>query len=612
MKLRKSSLILVSLTLAFAIMLSACVKGSERPQKEDTFLTIRLTDQTLSQGHRFNLEISLENNRIHNRDVESIVLPGTFVEAVNLLGTQPAMPRTINSDGDWVFEFKRTIAPQGIEKVIFSFETVSRGRFDGKGEVITKERVEVFELHLSVVGVNPMGWKPGAAKPAPSAVSEVPAHSSVVKVEAIAEVNNQRMMVWSGNGTIISPDGLILTSADLVLSDRYFQISELIVSLTVDPEAAPVPTYQAAIVQADLDLGLAVIKPHATIAGKTLDYAMLDLPAIPLGDSMLLDYGEELRVLAYSGIKDESLLQESKLFVNDFGAEFPFGEKVLIHASQAVPAGKNGAPVLNEAGELVAVPIHKSPLTFDPNTADCKALVDGNRDGRIDDLDPCHRVSLPIDTLRPVHVALPMIDAARRGEVKVLSTGHNEGLQQAPGILAGLDDFSDNHSKWKVEKSQSGEQSLLGGMYFFRLNEHNTRLWSKVDFAYGDMLVETDLRVLEGTGAGEIGLLCGVNGEDMTVFAISENAYFAIWKMQGEQMRYLREWRYSPVIDTRSPLRLSARCNAEALELAVNGTVLARLVDPDFVPGLTGLYAASAEKAGLLVGFDNFSVSIPE
>jgi hypothetical protein len=39
---------------------------------------------------------------------------------------------------------------------------------------------------------------------------------------------------------------------------------------------------------------------------------------------------------------------------------------------------------------------------------------------------------------------------------------------------------------------------------------------------------------------------------------------------------------------------------------------LANVVDPAFVPGLTGLYAATYDKGGLVLGFDTFSVSILE
>ena len=258
------------------------------------------------------------------------------------------------------------------------------------------------------------------------------------------------------------------------------------------------------------------------------------------------------------------------------------------------------------------MPVHKSPITFDPDAEECKALVDANRDGRIDALDPCHRILLPVDTLRTIHVALPFIDAARRGELAINAAGHSEGYLHSQAILAGLDDFSNNQNQWKISNTDLGEQKIEGGSYLFKLHKPMTTLDSSVDFAYDAMLVETDLRVLEPVYNGEFGVLCGVNGDNKTVFAISENGYFAIWKVFEGRTRFLRQWQYSPAINTDETLRLSVQCSAKGHSFAVNGAVLANVVDPAFVPGLIGLYAATYDKGGFVLGFDTFSVSILE
>ena len=598
-------------SLFVLLLLVACTNNSGNGDKAGLSVSVTLPKRCLSQGQLFELEVLIQNNGTFNIETETILLPADFVTGSAFLGTQPAMPRTINAKGDWVFEFKRTIAPQGAEKLVFRFEAVATGSFEGFGDLTTPDGAHQFDLNISVAGVNPLGWKPGVAKPLPEEVNNEPSYLSVVKIDAVSEVNGQRMLIWSGSGTIISPDGLILTGSELVLSDRFFQIEELIVSLTVDENAPPVPIYQASIVQADFDLGLAIIKPRTTLDGKAIDPAFLNLPALRTGDSRALENGESLSVLGYPGLtKERETIKTSSLKINDFGSEFPFGEKVLIHAEKAIPSSYLGAPVLNEAGELLAVPIHKSPVSFDPKDIDCKALVDGNRDGRIDAFDACHRISLPIDTLRPIHLAETMIDAARRGELKIVAAGHGDGLLFSQAKLVELDDFSDNHNRWQVTKTESGEQGINDGGYFFEFDQSQSRLWSVVDYAYDDMLIETDIKVLEPRYDGEFGLLCGVNGENRTVFAVSENAYFAIWKVEDGEMRFLHNWQYSPAINTEENLRLTARCGLEILEFAVNGQVLARVVDDDFKPGLSGLYAASYEQSGLKVNFDNFSVSI--
>jgi len=604
---------LILILLVFALGLTACANLKKVEDQEGLIVSASLPKRALSQGQLFDLEVLIENKGAFNTEIEAIILPADFVTGVGFLGTQPAMPRQINNNGDWVFEYKRAIAPQGAENVLFSFETAPTGSLQTQGTVKTTKGSHAFDLNLTVIGVNPVDWKPGVAKTvADDYVYESP-YLSVVKIDAVAEVNGQRMLIWQGTGTIISPDGLILTSADVVLSDRYFQVTDLIVSLTVDDKAPPVPTYQAGIVQADFELGLAVIKPRSTVDGKAIDYALLNLPVIKLGDSTTLERGTTLSVLGYPSLsKDPEILSQNAVVLNDFGAEFPFGENVLIHAELAIPAGNVGAPVLNAENELLAVPIHKSPVTFDPDIVPCQPLVDGNRDRRIDHRDPCHSVSLPIDTLRPIHLALPMIEAAKRAEVKIKAFGHSEGPLSETVKTVGQDDFLDNRNQWKIEKSHFGEQNIQDGAYIFNLHKPMTTLWSQVAYGYDDMFVEVDARVLEPVGNGEFGLLCGVNGEDRTVFAVSENGYFAIWKVTGDETRYIRQWQYSPLINSEDELRLSARCGAEGFTFAVNGQIIAKGVYPDFKPGLTGLYAASYEVGGMVVSFDNFTVSIKE
>ena len=604
---------LILILLVFAFGLTACANLTKDENQEGLIVSALLPKRALSQGQLFDLEVLIENKGAFNAEIEAIILPADFVTGVGFLGTQPAMPRQINNNGDWSFEFKRAIAPQGAENVLFSFETAPTGSFNTQGKVETAKGSYAFNINLTVIGVNPVDWKPGVAKTvADDYVYESP-YLSVVKIDAVAEVNGQRMLIWQGTGTIISPDGLILTSADVVLSDRYFQVTDLIVSLTVDDKAPPVPTYQAGIVQADFELGLAVIKPRSTVDGKAIDYALLNLPVIKLGDSTTLERGTALSFLGYPALsKDPEILSQNAVVLNDFGAEFPFGENVLIHAELAIPAGNVGAPVLNEANELLAVPIHKSPVTFDPDTVPCQPLVDGNRDGRIDHRDPCHSVNLPIDTLRPIHLALPMIEAAKRAEIKIKAFAHSEGPLSNTTKTVGQDDFLDNRNQWKIGKSNFGELSIQDGKYTFRLRKPMATLWSQVAYGYDDMLIEVDAHVFEPVGNGEFGLLCGVNGEDRTVFAVSENGYFAIWKVTGDETRYIRQWQYSPLINSEEELRLSARCGAEGFTFAVNGQILARGVDFDFVPGLTGLYAATYDEGSMVVSFDNFTVSIKE
>ena len=81
MSSKKPIVLLVAVTLVLAFVLSACGDPADKPKSEETFMSVRLTGQTLSQGQHFDLELSFENNRATNINVESIVLPSVFVQA---------------------------------------------------------------------------------------------------------------------------------------------------------------------------------------------------------------------------------------------------------------------------------------------------------------------------------------------------------------------------------------------------------------------------------------------------------------------------------------------------------------------------------------------------
>lgn len=602
----------ILIALFVFLALASCANISGDGNEDGFMVSARIPKRSLSQGERFTLELTLENTGLFNQEIESIALPADFVKGFDMPNLQVAMAHTVNSNGDWVFDYARTIAPQGTETVSFYFTTAKTGRFNGAGEVKTTDGSFRFDLDLLVIGVNPVDWSPGVAKPAPDGPVNEPAYLSVVRIDAYADVDGERSPVWHGSGTIVTPDGLILTSSDVVLSDRYFQVTDLIVSLTVDDKSLPVPTYRAGIVQANHTLGLALIKPRSTLDNTPIDYALLDLPAIPLGDSQLLEQGSELRALGYPNSPDSpDILHENLLRLNDFGSEFPFGESSLWHAEKAIPAGYIGGPILNEAGELVAVPVHKSPVTFDPNTIECQAFVDANRDGRIDELDPCSPIQLPVDTLRPSAFARQIVEAARRGEVDISAGNIERTLTHLPVEFVGMDDFSDNRNQWRVSENDLGEQKLEDGAYVFKLHKPMTRLWSPVNYGYGAMQIDVEAELLDPVHHGEFGLLCGVSETERTVFAVSENGFFAIWQAQGDSTRYLQPWQYA-ALDTGKPLTLSARCGSGWYEFVVNHHLLASGTDPEFVPGLTGLYAASYDEGGMVVSFDNFSVSIIE
>jgi hypothetical protein len=71
---------------------------------------------------------------------------------------------------------------------------------------------------------------------------------------------------------------------------------------------------------------------------------------------------------------------------------------------------------LNERGELVAIPTALGSGAEEGGLADCRQLVDTNRDGVVDSQDTCVPLGGFINALRPVALATPLIEAARQGQ----------------------------------------------------------------------------------------------------------------------------------------------------------------------------------------------------
>ena len=85
------------------------------------------------------------------------------------------------------------------------------------------------------------------------------------------------------------------------------------------------------------------------------------------------------------------------------------------------------------------------------------------------------------------------------------------------------------------------------------------------------------------------GWLRSLDEQHFTVLEVSEDGYFSIWKRDGSQTHTLVDWTYAEVIAAGGTLQLSAECSSESLKLAVNNSLLAEVVDPQFTPGAVGV-----------------------
>src|SRR5690606_34155293 len=110
-----------------------------------------------------------------------------------------------------------------------------------------------------------------------------------------------------GSGTIVSRDGLILTNAHNTVTGTNCPGDTLIIALSVRLGEAPIPRYQAEIVQADAGIDLALLRITRQNDGRLIAAGSLALPFVGLADSSQLQLDSTITVVGYPGIGDDPI-----------------------------------------------------------------------------------------------------------------------------------------------------------------------------------------------------------------------------------------------------------------------------------------------------------------
>jgi S1-C subfamily serine protease len=243
--------------------------------------------------------------------------------------------------------------------------------------------------------------QPGSPTPAPaSGIASLIAAS--VQIESYEQGESGPVLTSSGSGTIISPDGLILTNAHVAAADapglavQYASIGgygapsvALRVLMTEREDQPPVPRFFAEVVAVDGYLDIAVLRITTDAEGQPV--SGLQLPAVQLGDSDAVRIGDSLSIVGFPGIGGDTVSVATG-DVSGFLEDPKIGQRGWVKTSAIVHFGNSGGLAANSAGELVAVPTRAPDFDAkDPSDIGGYAL------------------------LRPVNLAMPVIEAARGG-----------------------------------------------------------------------------------------------------------------------------------------------------------------------------------------------------
>ncbi len=168
----------------------------------------------------------------------------------------------------------------------------------------------------------------------------------------------QDLAPWSGSGTIISPEGHILTNYHVIGDLESRQNFEWHAILMVQPNAVDRPpeiAYWARYLNSDPTHDLAILKIEQLPDESPVPQGTV-FPALPVGDSNTLFPGDAITVIGYPGISGSTITFTGGLMSGWVGEDFESGGKQWIKTDAKISRGNSGGAAVNSRGELIGVP----------------------------------------------------------------------------------------------------------------------------------------------------------------------------------------------------------------------------------------------------------------
>lgn len=216
--------------------------------------------------------------------------------------------------------------------------------------------------------------------------------------------------VCSGSGTILDPQGTILTNSHVIAQSAVCPHDQIGVAIVDVAELPPILLFEADVLVDDPALDLAVIRVARTLTGGPVP---AEFPFIEVGDSDALALGDQLRVIGFPGIGGETVTFTEGT-ISGFVTVPGIGDRGWLKTDATLAGGNSGGLAADSEGRLVGIPTIVG--TGEGRFVDCRFVEDTNMDGVIDENDQCVPVGGFINGIRPVNLALPLIEAAATAE----------------------------------------------------------------------------------------------------------------------------------------------------------------------------------------------------
>lgn len=372
------------------------------------------------------------------------------------------------------------------------------------------------------------------------------AMKSVVQIVALKRSGRGGMSsAWTGSGTIVHPQGIILTNCHVAnpsaMGMQSPKADRIAIAITERSDRAPAISYFADLVNYEPSLDLAVLRIIADARGRQI--SSLSLPSVPIGDSDQLDLGHKLAILGYPGIGGETVTFTSgnvSGFTSEQGVK---DHRAWIKTDATISGGNSGGTAVNDSGQLVGIPT-QAAAGAGVTPVDARPVLDTNRDGRVDRRDTPMAIGGFINGLRPINLAIPLLEDAGIRIGRDRSAPAREPLpQHQPQRSSGFDwnrqienpEFQ--HLVFSRELSDDGRpinpsehiQQPADAVYasFEFDGMRNGTPWSAVWMSNGKIIIEQNERWddgeqgsksvkisnRKGVPAGEYHLLLGIDGK---------------------------------------------------------------------------------------------------
>ena len=171
------------------------------------------------------------------------------------------------------------------------------------------------------------------------------------------------------------------------------------------------------------------------------------------------------------------------------------------------------------------------------------------------------------------------------------------------------DDFSNPKSGWDRASQGGNSTDYADGKYRITLATPQQDIWANpYQYFDQDIIVEVDVWQNPSTVQAAYGIICGYSDvNNYYALTVDSGGYVEIFRYQQAKRLTLYSAENQPSIDSEHN-HLEALCASSALQLRINGSVVAEVEAQEFLYGDVGLIASSFDEAGVEILFENFIV----